>query len=186
MAAYAEGLNILRTPTSGATHRRRRDHAAARPRALPVRPRTCPTGRRGVAARQRRRVVAARPHRAALQESTRARRSSAAACPTRARAAGRSRPRSTRAYPRRCSRRRCTSASARAARPTSRTSCSRRCASSSAGTTAFMRSSKRSCPNVRRRTHGWARLVRAAPARRGRGYGFRAADPGRRALPPMR
>ena len=40
MAAYAEGLNILRTPTSASsTHDgRRRDDAAARPRALPVRP----------------------------------------------------------------------------------------------------------------------------------------------------
>ena len=42
---------------------RRRDHAAARPAVLPVRPRH-PRGRRGLAARQRGRVVAARPHRA--------------------------------------------------------------------------------------------------------------------------
>ena len=65
MAAYAEGLNILHNADVGkhAAPGRRRDRAAARPAVLPVRPRH-PRGRRGVAARQRRRVVAARPHRA--------------------------------------------------------------------------------------------------------------------------
>ena len=55
MAAYAEGMNILRAANVGknVARHRRRDHAAARPGALSVRPQ--PAGhRRGVAARQRR------------------------------------------------------------------------------------------------------------------------------------
>ena len=63
MAAYAEGLGILRAANVGKqTQRgRRRDDAAARSRALSVRPQPA-RRRRGVAARQRDRVVAARPH----------------------------------------------------------------------------------------------------------------------------
>ena len=64
MAAYAEGMNILRHADAGKHPRRdrRRDGAAASSRALPVRiePRR---RRRGVAARQRHRFVAARPDR---------------------------------------------------------------------------------------------------------------------------
>ena len=62
MAAYAEGLNILRHANVGKQKHddRRRDDAAARSRALPVRPQPA-RRRRGVAARQRDRVVAARP-----------------------------------------------------------------------------------------------------------------------------
>ncbi len=62
MAAYAEGLNILRHANAGkeAARRRRRDGAAARPRALSVRPRPA-RHRRGLAPRQRHRLVAARP-----------------------------------------------------------------------------------------------------------------------------
>ena len=45
MAAYAEGIGILRDANIGKRHtrRRRRNHAAARPRALPIRPESCPT-----------------------------------------------------------------------------------------------------------------------------------------------
>ena len=65
MAAYAEGLNVLKHANAGTrdARRRRRDDAAARPAVLPVRPRP-PRGRRGVAAGERRGVVAARPRRA--------------------------------------------------------------------------------------------------------------------------
>ena len=64
MAAYAEGLNILaaRRRRPAPARGRRRDDAAAAPRAVPVRAR--PQGdRRAVAARQRHLLVAARPHR---------------------------------------------------------------------------------------------------------------------------
>ena len=62
MAAYAEGLRILkRGQRRQAEHDgRRRDHAAARSRALPVRLQPA-RHRGGVAARQRDRLVAARP-----------------------------------------------------------------------------------------------------------------------------
>ena len=62
MAAYAEGLNILRAANVGKrdARRRRRDDAAAQSRALPVRLQPA-RHRRGVAARQRHRLVAARP-----------------------------------------------------------------------------------------------------------------------------
>ena len=63
MAAYAEGFNILKHANVGNARRtrQRRTHAAARSCILPVRLR--PAGdRRGLAARQRHRVVAARPH----------------------------------------------------------------------------------------------------------------------------
>ena len=64
MAAYAEGLGILRDANIGKQHARdrRRDDAAARSRALPVRPQPA-RHRRSVAARQRDRLVAARPDR---------------------------------------------------------------------------------------------------------------------------
>ena len=64
MAAYAEGLNILRNANAG--KRQREDDAETAPlresRVLPVRDRHH-RGRRGVAARQRDRVMAARPDR---------------------------------------------------------------------------------------------------------------------------
>ena len=72
-------------------------------------------GRRGLAARQRGRLVAARPDRRGARASRRRSRSSPAGCPTRARAAGRRSRRSTRACRRRCSRPRSTRASPRAA-----------------------------------------------------------------------
>ena len=64
MAAYAEGLNILKHANVGLAHPRgrRRDHAAARPEVLPVRDRHG-RGRRGVAPGERGGLVAARPHR---------------------------------------------------------------------------------------------------------------------------
>ena len=66
MAAYAEGMAVLKAANIGKTHRRgrRRNHAAARSRALPVRPQ--PAGHcRGLAARQRDRLLAARSLQAA-------------------------------------------------------------------------------------------------------------------------
>ena len=100
MAAYAEGLNILRARQrrQADARRRRRDHAAARPRALPVRLRPA-RHRRGVAARQRDRLVAARPDRAPRWSRIPTSRTSRAACPTPAKGAGRSRPPSTRRCP---------------------------------------------------------------------------------------
>ena len=88
MAAYAEGLNILRHANAGAPGPRpgRRDRAPARPRALPVRPRPR-RGRRGLAAGQRHRLLAARPDRrrpARIPTWP----TSPAACPTPARGAG--------------------------------------------------------------------------------------------------
>ena len=60
MAAYAEGLSILRDANVGKQrrHDRRRDHAAARPRTLPIRFQSA-RHRRSLAARQRDRVLAA-------------------------------------------------------------------------------------------------------------------------------
>ena len=60
MASYAEGLNILRHANVGKAKadRRCRDHAAAQPRVLPVRPEHC-RHRRGLASRQRHLFVAA-------------------------------------------------------------------------------------------------------------------------------
>ena len=62
MAAYAEGMNILRHANAGKARARGRrgDRAARASRVLPVRPRP-PRDRRGVATRQRDRLVAARP-----------------------------------------------------------------------------------------------------------------------------
>ena len=102
MAAYAEGLD---DPAPRRRRARRRAPPTPRPRrspsrALPVRPRH-PEGRGGVAPRQRRRVVAARPHRGRAAGVARRSPSSAAGSATPAKAAGRSPPRSTRAFPRR-------------------------------------------------------------------------------------
>ena len=72
MAAYAEGLNILKKANIGKAQPRegRGDDAAAQPRALPVRLRPR-RHHRAVAARQRRRVLAARPHRAGVRRRAR-------------------------------------------------------------------------------------------------------------------
>ena len=135
MAAYAEGMGILRDANIGKqrTRDRRRNDAAARSRALPIRPQSR-RHRRGLAARQRDRLVAAGPDRDRPGRGSRRSRDSPAAFRTRAKGDGRSRPRSTKPCRCRCSPRRSTNASVRAARPTSRTSCSRPCASSSAAT----------------------------------------------------
>ena len=63
MAAYAEGLAVLKAANVGKKHerRRRRDHAAARSRALPIRFQSS-RRRGGLAARQRDRILAARSH----------------------------------------------------------------------------------------------------------------------------
>ena len=136
MAAYAEGLGILKRGQrrQARARGRRRDDAAARPRALPVRPRPA-RHRRGLAARQRDRVVAARP------DGGGAGRGSGARQVRRPRVRLRRRPLDDQGRDRRgragagADHARCTSASPRAARPISRTSCCRRCASSSAATT---------------------------------------------------
>ena len=91
------------------------DHAAARSRALPVRPQPA-RHRRAVAARQRDRVVAARPSGDGADPGSRLWRISAGGSRTPAKAAGRSRPPSTRACRPTCCPRRSTSGSARAAR----------------------------------------------------------------------
>ena len=79
-----------------------------------------PRHRRGLAARQRDRLLAARPDGRRAASRTRSSKASRAASRIRARGAGRSRRPSTRRCRRRCSPPRCTSASARAARRTSR------------------------------------------------------------------
>ena len=112
---------------------RRRDHAAARSRTLPVRlqPGRC---RRGLAARQRHRFLAARPHRRRADQEI----------PHLAKFAGRVsdsgegrwtiKAAIDEGVPAPVLTPRSTSASARAAKPTSPTSCSRPCASNSAAT----------------------------------------------------
>ena len=116
-----------------AAHCRCRDHAAAPPRALLVRPESG-RHRRGLAPRQRDRLVAPGPGRHARCSRARTWRSSPAGCRTRARGAGRSwRPSTSRSRPP-CSAPRCTNASARAARPTSPTRCCPPCVTSSAAT----------------------------------------------------
>ena len=90
MAAYGEGLNILKNANVGKAPPRegRGDDTAAKPRALPVRLR--PRGRdRAVAARQRRHVLAPRPHRAGPYRGSRASTRSGERSPTPAKAAGR-------------------------------------------------------------------------------------------------
>ena len=72
MAAYAEGLAILKAANVGKTDRRDRcrNHAAARSRALSIR--SQPAGhRRGLAARQRDRVLAARSDRRGADRGSR-------------------------------------------------------------------------------------------------------------------
>ena len=100
MAAYAEGLNILKHANVGKqTQRgRRRDHAAARSRALPVRSQPA-RHRRGLAPRQRDRLLAARSDGRGPARGSRPCRTSPAGSPIPAKAAGRSRPPSTRACP---------------------------------------------------------------------------------------
>ena len=100
MAAYAEGLGILRAANVGKRRpcSRRRDDAAARSRALPVRPQPA-RHRRGVAARQRDRLLAARPDGRRARSRIRSSRASRGACPTPARAGGRSRRRIDEAVP---------------------------------------------------------------------------------------
>ena len=102
MAAYAEGPDDPAPRRHRVAQERTADAETApltTPRALPVRPRH-PQGRRGVAARQRRRVVVARPDRRRRCRSRPISPSSAAASATPAKAAGPSRPRSTKACPR--------------------------------------------------------------------------------------
>ena len=160
MASYAEGLNILHNADVGqaASPGRRRDRAAARRAVLPVRPRH-PGGRRGVAARERRRQLAARPHRPRAVAEPR---------PLRLRGAGVRQRRGSLDHPRRGRRRRprrrprarrCSRASRRATAPTSPTGCSRRCARSSAATTrSSTRRSER--PNESDRSVRRARVLR--------------------------
>ena len=115
MAAYAEGLNIIANADIGKRQREMDAETAPleHPELLPVRDRH-DRGRRGLAARQRRRLVAPRPDRAGACRSRRRSRSSPDACPTRAKGAGRRSRRSRRACPRPSSRRRSTRASPRA------------------------------------------------------------------------
>ena len=133
MASYAEGLNILRSRErrQAEAGRQRRIDAAARSGALSIRSQSR-RHRRGMAARQRDRLMAARPDRGGVHAKIRSSRSSKAASPIRARAVGRSRPRSTKRSRLRFLRRRCTSDSVRAAKPSSPTRSSRPCATSSA------------------------------------------------------
>ena len=100
MAAYAEGLNIIRNADAGSATRDADAETAPleHPELLPLRDRH-DRGRRGLAARQRRRLVAARPHRARRCTTRRRSRSSRAASRTRARGAGPRSRRSTRACP---------------------------------------------------------------------------------------
>ena len=133
MAAYAEGLNILKHANVGKQDRPA--DAETAPLRDPERYRydfNLAGCRRSVAARQRDRVVAARPDR---QRAVRATRPGALLRP---RLRFRRRPLDHHGGDRRVgaarpsSPRRSTNASIRAASPNSRTSCSRRCASSSA------------------------------------------------------
>ena len=143
MAAYAEGMNILRAANVG-----KRGHevdAETTPLRDPEHyqydlnlPDIAELWRRGSVVV----VVAARPDGIRAASRTRRSPSSAAACRIPARAAGRSRRRSTRPSPRPCSRPPSTSASARAARRCSRTSCFPPCASNSADTSKSPRTSE--------------------------------------------
>ena len=140
MAAYAEGMNILAHAERGAGRPRgqRRDDAAARARALPVRRSTSPRSpRSGAAAASSRRGCSISPRTPCpcRRRST----SSAAASPIPGRGAGRSSPRSTRVFRPTSCRRPCSTASSRGARPTSPTGSCRRCARSSAATTSRSR-----------------------------------------------
>ena len=134
MAAYAEGLAVLKAANVGKQSRRRRcrNDAAARSRALSIRSQSAGY-RRGLAPRQRDRLLAARPFGSGVDRRIPRCRSSRAACRIPAKAAGRSRPRSTRACRPMCCHRPSTSGSARAARRISPTSCSRPCATQFGG-----------------------------------------------------
>ena len=117
---------------------RRRDRAAARARAVSLRDRSR-RGQRGVAARQRDRVVAARPHRGVAARVARPRRVPGPRQRQRRRpldGAGRGRRGRAGAADRAT---RCSVASRHAARPSSVTACSRRCAASSAATASRRR-----------------------------------------------
>ena len=103
MAAYAEGFNILKHAGVGkqTAGRRRRDHAAAQSRALPVRsePRR---HRRGLAAGERDRILAARPDGPGPAAQPRARRVLGPRLGLGRGAMDRSTRRSTRAFPPPC------------------------------------------------------------------------------------
>ena len=135
MAAYAEGFNILRHANVG--KRGRAVDAETTPLRNPEHYQydlDLRRHRRGVAARQRGRLVAARPDRHRAARAARPRRILGPRVGLRRgpldhqRRDRRGRARAGADAPR------CSSASARAARPTSRTRCSRRCAFSSAAT----------------------------------------------------
>ena len=191
MAAYAEGLNILHERRRRPRQRDggRRDRAARPPRVLPVRHRHR-RGRRGVAARQRGRVVAARPHRGRAARVARPRRVLRPRVATRARAAGRDRGRDRRGRARAGAHDRAVRPLQLAGRrPTSPTSCCRRCASSSAATTSSPGAAERGKlhlrpPSSRRNgrareepAHGHRTRIRHRPDR---------VDPGRRRRVPAR
>ena len=100
MAAYAEGLNVLKHANAGKVQRT--EDAETAPLRDPQYyqydldiPAVAEVWRRG----QRRRVVAPRPHRARAQRSRTTSPTSKAASPTPARVGGRCSPRSTRASP---------------------------------------------------------------------------------------
>ena len=135
MAAYAEGLNILRHANVGKqTFANDAETTPLRdPAVLPVRDESA-ADRRGLAPRQRDRLLAARPDGRSTAERTRSSKATADASPTRAKAAGPFWPPSTKRFRRRSSARLCTNASRRAARRNSPTSCSRRCGTNSAAT----------------------------------------------------
>ena len=104
MAAYAEGLNLLQRADAGLDERasRRGDRTARAPGALPLRARPrC--HRRGLAARQRRLLVAARPDCRGARTSRPISTASRVGSPTPARGAGRRSRRSRRERRRRCS-----------------------------------------------------------------------------------
>ena len=103
MAAYAEGLNLLRARQrrQRRARGRRGDDAAARPRALPLRHRHG-EGRRGLAARHRRALAGCSTSPPRRSPTTRRSGISRAASRTPARGAGRRSPRSTPARRRRC------------------------------------------------------------------------------------
>ena len=135
MAAYAEGLNILRHANVGSSTA---EHDAETtplrtPRALSVRlqaRRDCGS----VASWQRDWLVAARPDRISACRRSIASRNSAAAFRIPVKAAGRCRRPTTRASPPTCSPPHCSSALRHAIRTCSRTRCCRRCVSDSAAT----------------------------------------------------
>ena len=103
MAAYAEGLGILRDANIGkqTARDRRRDDSVARSRALPIRPQSG-RHRGGLAARQRHRLVAAGPDGGRAGSRIPVSRNLPAGSRIRARADGRSRRRSTKACRCRC------------------------------------------------------------------------------------